>query len=311
MNLLVVRLGAMGDILHTLPAVTGLHWKHPEARIHWVVEPRWQVLLAGNPALASVIPLDRRSWESIRRARQQLRALAIDTAYDFQGLMKSALVAWQSGARHRIGYAKEHLREPAARFFYDEVRRTQAAHVVDQHLELAQVKAPSVIALPPGRDEGDWQDGRRPAGPFVLTSPFAGWRSKQWPLEYFAHLAKRLPVPLVFNASPQDVIHLPAMPNTLRHVSSIEGLIAITRQATAVVGVDSGPLHLAAALGKPGVAIFGGTDPARNGPYGDTMRVLRSARAVTSYQRGAEIDPAMRDVSVDQVYGELAPLLVP
>ena len=310
MNILVVRLGAMGDILHTLPAVTGLHWKHPEARIHWVVEPRWRVLLEGNPAIASIIPLDRHSWASIRQVRRQLRLLACDVAYDFQGLIKSALVAWQSGARHTVGYAAQHLREPGARFFYGERRAVSARHVVEQHLELAQVAAPSVVAMPAGRVEGEWQDGRSPEGGFVLTSPFAGWRSKQWPLEYFAHLAQRLPVPLVLNASPKDVIHLPAMPNTLRHVSGLEGLIWATRQATAVVGVDSGPLHLAAALGKRGVAIFGGTDPARNGPYGDTMRVLRSERAVTSYQRGAEIDPAMRDVTVDQVYAELAPLLV-
>jgi heptosyltransferase I len=305
MTILVVRLGAMGDILHTLPAVTGLHWRHPEARIHWIVEPRWQVLIEGHPALASVIPFDRKSWESVRAARRQMRSLAIDQAYDFQGLIKSALVAWQSGARRITGYDAPHLREPAARFFYGERRRVTAAHVVDQHLEMAGVKAPSVIALPPGRAEGEL-----PAGPFVLTSPFAGWRSKQWPLEYFAHLAKRLPVPLVLNASPKDVKHLPAMPNTLRHVSSVEGLIWATRQAAAVVGVDSGPLHLAAALGKRGVAIFGGTDPARNGPYGDTIRVLRSPRAVTSYERGEEIDPVMRDVTVDQVYGELAPILV-
>jgi len=305
MTILVVRLGAMGDILHTLPAVTGLHWRHPEARIHWVVEPRWRVLLEGNPALESVIELDRRSWESIGAARRQLRALRIDEAYDFQGLIKSALVAWQSGARRTIGYAASHLREPLARFLYGEKRTVTATHVVDQHLQLARVAAPSVVAMPAGRPEGEL-----PEGPFVLTSPFAGWRSKQWPLEHFADLARRLPVPLVLNASPRDIERLPAMENTLRHASSVEGLIWATRRAAAVVGVDSGPLHLAAALRKPGVAIFGGTDPARNGPYGDTIRVLRSERAVTSYKRGEEIDPAMRDITVDQVYGQLAPLLV-
>jgi heptosyltransferase-1 len=124
-------------------------------------------------------------------------------------------------------------------------------------------------------------------------------------------LADRLrPIPLVLNVSPQDTIHLPAMPNMIRHESSIEGLIAVTRRAAAVVGVDSGPLHLAAALGKRGVAIYGGTDPARNGPYTKAIRVLRSPRAATTYQRGGEIDPAMRDITVDQVYAELAPLLV-
>ena len=306
MTILVVRLGAMGDILHTLPAVTGLHWAHPRARIHWVVEPRWQVLLEGNPALASVIPFDRRSWKSIRTVRRQLRALQFDQAYDFQGLLKSALVAWQSGARRITGYPASHLREPLARFFYSEKPHIRAAHVVEQHLELAGVPAPSVLSLPEGRAEGSL-----PSGGFVLASPFAGWRSKQWPLEHFALLAARLPVPLVLNVSPFDAQQLPALPNTIRHVSSLDGLIWATRRASAVAGVDSGPLHLAAALGKPGVAIFGATDPARNGPYGDTIRVLRSPRAVTSYKRGDEIDPVMRDITVDQVHAQLAPLLVP
>ena len=101
------------------------------------------------------------------------------------------------------------------------------------------------------------------------------------------------------------------MENVLIHVSSIAGLIHATRQATAIVGIDSGPLHLAAALKKPGVAIFGGTDPARNGPYGGTIRVLRSPNAVTSYKRGHEIDPVMREITPDEVYGALAPILVP
>ena len=304
MTILVVRLGAMGDILHTLPAVTGLHWAYPQARIHWVVEPRWQVLLEGNPALASVIPLDRRSWSSIRAVRAQLRALRIDAAYDFQGLIKSALVAWQSGAREVTGYEAGQLREPLARFFYSRRRPVTAAHVVDQHLELASVKAPTVLSLPAGRAEGEL-----PLGRFVLASPFAGWRSKQWPLEHFADLARRLPVPLVLNVPPSEAGQVAAMPNTVLHCSSIEGLIDATRRATAVIGVDSGPLHLAAALGKRGVAIFGGTDPARNGPYGGTIGVLRSPRAVTSYRRGDDIDPVMREITPEQVYAGIAPLL--
>ena len=306
MTILVVRLGAMGDILHTLPAVTGLHWAYPLARIHWVVEPRWRMLLDGNPALASVIPLDRRSWSSIRDVRRHLRSLRIDQAFDFQGLIKSALVARLSGAQRITGYPPSHLREGMARWFYSGSPSISAAHVVDQHLELAGVPAPSVLSLPEGRREGEL-----PSGPFVLASPYAGWRSKQWPLEYFSHLAVRLPMPLVLNVSPMDSKHLPAMPNTILHQSSIDGLIWATRHAKAVVGVDSGPLHLAAALAKPGVAIFGATDPKRNGPYGGTIRVLRSPRAITSYQRGDEIDPVMRDITVDQVHAELAPLLVP
>src|SRR5262249_37836946 len=124
---------------------------------------------------------------------------------------------------------------------------------------------------------------------FVLASPLAGWRSKQWPLESYALLATRLRreagVTLALNGPPSERTSFANVPDALTHVSSLAGLIDATRRATAVLGVDSGPMHLAAALGKPGVAIFGPTDPARNGPVGDTFTVLRSPEATTSYKR--------------------------
>src|SRR5581483_9929801 len=153
-----------------------------------------------------------------------------------------------------------------------------AAHVVDRNLDLAVAAgATSILSsfpLPPGSPEEPLPDGD-----FVLACPLAGWRSKQWPAEYYTVLATRLRrelgVPLVLNAPPGAIF--PPAPDALLHTSGIPGLIYATRRATAVLGVDSGPLHLAAALSRPGVAIFGPTDPARNGPYGGSLQVLRSA----------------------------------
>jgi heptosyltransferase-1 len=306
MNILVVRLGAMGDILHTLPAVEALHRvlhrAQPAARIYWIAEERWHPLLDGNPALAGLLPFNRRSASALLRTRQSLRALKLDVAYDFQGLMKSALVAWQSGARRIVGAAR--TRESLARLFYNERIAASAAHIVEQHCELAGVEA-GPVWLPQGALEGDL-----PSGGYVLASPFAGWVSKQWPLEHYAALARMLPLPLVLNVAPAQVSMLRGMDQVRVHVSSIAGLIHATRRAQAVVGVDSGPLHLAAALGKPGVALFGGTDPCRNGPYGGSMQVLRHPQAVTSYERGDTIDPLMRDLTPAQVYAAIAPHLV-
>jgi heptosyltransferase-1 len=143
----------------------------------------------------------------------------------------------------------------------------------------------------------------------VLASPLAGWGAKQWPLEFYSELGRRLRqecgLTLVVNAPKRIDI-----PDAFAHVSGLPGLIHATRQALAVVGVDSGPLHLAAALGKPGVAIYGPTDPARNGPYDSAMTVLRSPRAVTTYERN-EFDAAMRDITPAEVMEALQRQLTP
>jgi heptosyltransferase-1 len=158
--------------------------------------------------------------------------------------------------------------------------------------------------LPEGRREGELPER------FVLAAPLAGWTSKQWPLENYAPLARRLKedfgLSLVLNGAPNAEAALGAVEGASVHVSGIAGLIDATRRATAVVGLDSGPMHLAAALGKPGVALFGPTDPARNGPYGDSLTVLRDPSAKTSYQRGSVIDPALRALTPDVVAAALS-----
>ena len=293
----VVRLGAMGDIIHALPAVANLK------RVTWIVEPRWASLLAGNPSIDEVILLDRRRWSSIRDVWRKLRASCFHLALDLQGLIKSGLVVAATGAKRRAGYVKTQLREPAAAWFYNEQHRVEAIHIVDRHCELAAAcGAPGegrIFPLPQGRPEG------RLPGEFVLACPFAGWAAKEWPLERYGELSKRLPIPLVLNGHAAMESQLRGVPGVVVHVSSLDGLIDATRKARAIVGVDSGPLHLAAALGKPGVAIFGPTDPLRNGPYGNTMRVLRAPGATTSYKRRAKAGESMMAITVPMVAGAL------
>jgi len=176
---------------------------------------------------------------------------------------------------------------------------------VDQNLDLAMAagaaKNCDQLRLSPGEPEGSL-----PNGPFVLASPLAGWTSKQWPLDSYERLAgmvqERLGMPLVLNGAPQS---LPGASVAWTHESGISGLIDATRRASLVVGVDSGPLHLAAALGKAGVAIFGPTDPARNGPYGGDFAVFRASGAVTTHKRGTEIDASMRAIEPEQVMSAL------
>jgi heptosyltransferase-1 len=301
--LLVVRLGAMGDIIHTLPAAASLRQSFAGARLFWLVESRWQPLLAGNPFIDEVLVLDRGSlaglWSSLRR----LRAQRYDLAVDFQGLIKSALPALLAQPERLYGYHRSQVREKLAAFTYSHPVKVAAAHIVDRHQELAAAAGATsrarVFPLPAGTPEGDL-----PRGPYVLASPLAGWTSKQWPLERYEELARKLsPVglPLVLNISPAAARDLPRLGSVVVHMSGLPGLIDATRRAVAVVGVDSGPLHLAAALERPGVAIYGPTDPARNGPYGNTFTVLRSASAVTSYKRQPVVDPSMAAITADEV----------
>ena len=280
--ILVVRLGAMGDILHALPAAASLKLSFPDRKLAWVVEPVWLPLLQDNPYIDRLIPFERKrpsTWSILLR---DLREWSYRSAIDFQGLIKSAVVARLSGASRIFGFARGELRECAAAFLYTDTVSSPSIHRVDRALDLAIAAGAKVLthdsALPHGVPEGDL-----PASPFVLASPFAGWGSKQWPIEYFERLGGILQLeaglPLVLNAAPSASHALLAVKHCRPHFSTIAGLIDATRRATAVIGVDSGPLHLAAALRKPGVAIFGPTDPAINGPYGGTLDVIRLSGA--------------------------------
>ncbi|MBV9158318.1 MAG: glycosyltransferase family 9 protein [Acidobacteriaceae bacterium] len=145
-------------------------------------------------------------------------------------------------------------------------------------------------------------------GPFVLANPFAGWTSKQWPIEYYEPLAQRLRtegIELVANVSEQHAHELAPFKHVRVHTSSLAGLIDATRRATAILGLDSGPMHLAAALRKPGVALFGLTDPARTGPYGGSLTVLRGENVPTTYKRHDAIHPSMRGITVEEVTSAL------
>ena len=308
-RILVIRLGSMGDVIAALPAVASLKHSIPHSRITWVIEPKWSVLLDGNPYVDSVMLLDRRTMAGLKSAWRDLRAEQFELAVDFQGLIKSALIATIARPERIFGFDAAHARESPASWFYSTKVQIRSHHAVERNLDLAAAAGASSILrtfpLPAGQPEG-----RLPDGDFVLASPLAGWGAKQWPLDYYTALGERLRrecgLPLVING-PEPV----NVQSAVMHVSGIAGLIDATRRAAAVIGVDSGPLHLAAALGKPGVAIYGPTDPGRHGPYGGTFTVLRSPGAVITYKRTSEPHASMREITPDQVFGALSAILPP
>ncbi len=306
-RILVVRLGSMGDVIAALPAVASLKHSIPHSKITWVIDPKWSLLLDGNPYVDSVVHLDRRTFTGLRNAWHELRAAKFDFAVDFQGLVKSALVATLARPEQIFGFNAEFARESPASWFYSTKVSIRSYHAVERNLDLAAAAGASNILrtfpLPAGE-----RQAQLPDSDFVLASPLAGWGAKQWPLDHYTKLAERLHrecgMPLVLDA-PYPL----RVQGTQSHVSKLPGLIHATRRATAVVGLDSGPLHLAAALGKQGVAIYGPTDPARHGPFGGTITVLRSPGAVTNYRRTSESDASMRQITPDQVFEALVPIL--
>ena len=345
--ILAVRLGAMGDVIHALAAVAAMRDAFPEARIGWAVEERWMELLcapsaapdsprsAAKPLVDVIHPLDAASWRAAPLsdetwgetvgALRGLRAARYEAAIDFQGLMKSALVAQASGAPLRLGFADP--KESAAKLFYTRAVARAGTHVVEMNLALAlaltgQEAAPARFELP--RDPGAeaWCDAelrRRGAERFLLLAPGGGWGAKRWPAARYGEAAHALAedgLRTLVNYGPgpseealaQEVAS--ASGGAAQPLScSVSELIALTRRAQIFLGGDTGPMHLAAALGVPVVTIFGPTDPARNGPFGKRNVVLRSAASQTSYTHRAEVDPGMLAITTEEVVAPARRLL--
>jgi heptosyltransferase-1 len=310
-RILVVRLSAMGDVIQALPAVASLKHSFPHSSLAWVIRPKWAPLLEGNPFVDRVIQMERSASGTLSTLRA-LRQERFDVVVDFQGLMQSAMVAASVSADRKVGLHRSQARERAASLFYSTAVLTRGAHRVERNLELAAAAGASnllnVFPLPEGKPEGNLPDGK-----FVLASPLAGWGSKQWPLEFFTDIAHavrdHLDMPLVVNGPPESAAMLASVDAAHLHLSGLTGLIDATRRAHAVIGVDSGPMHLAAALGKPGVAIYGPTNPAATGPYGGSIRVLRAPGVATTYKRRSAIDPSMLAIEPDAVLEALAAVL--
>lgn len=334
MKLLIVRVGALGDILHALPAVAALHARQPGWQIDWVVDPRWAPLLADaegrGPVVHRVHYADTRLWSrapfsratlgSILALRRELRAAHYDIALDMQGTLRSAVIARLSGAPVRAGYRDP--REAPAGWFYTRRHPRHARHVVEQGAELLTAAfdlplplLPVVTPLShePSADASALAEAP-PGSRLALLAPGAGWAAKQWPATNFAVLARELRghgFEVAVTAPRQDdetALRVvaesgpPGSPAARMVVGDVTALVALTRRAALVVGGDSGPTHLAAALGIPLVALFGPTDPARNGPAGaGPRRILRDPASPTSYKHTAAADPGLARISVEQV----------
>ncbi len=322
--ILIVRLGSLGDIIHAIPVAAALRARFPEAHIDWVVDERHTAVLDLVPIVDRRIPFLTVS-ASLRRRIIELRrtfaAARYDVAVDVQGLLKSAVVARLSGAPRVLGFSSRHLRERAAGLFYtDQTDPVDAVHVVHKNLALAgalgadvsEIRFPLVIAESPVADavcERLPAAGRR----FAVLNPGAGWANKRWPPARFAAVAQWLRrtcgLRSVVTWGPgQQALALSVVAGTggaaeLAPPTSLVDLAALLQRAALVVSGDTGPAHLAAAVGTPVVGVYGPTDPARNGPWSsDDVTVSRYPVCGCRYRRRCRAARAcLAEIAIEEV----------
>jgi heptosyltransferase I len=316
---LVVRLGSLGDIVHALPAVSGLRTSFANAEIIWLTHPKWEFLVKTSGLATEVWTLDSRNWSDVRSILAHIRKHRFEAAIDYQGLWKSAAIPFLARVPRRIGFSSETIREAGVPILYtDRVKASPQRHIADQNAELsaragARVSSGDVTLRVPDDDEKVVrariaQDG---TDEYVVLSPGGGWRSKCWSAERYGLLAERLFEQLglrsVINVGPgeedlaAEVTQAAGNSQPIQFTGSLGQLMALLKHASAVVAGDTGPLHLADALGTRVIAIFGPTDPARNGPYRRSGVVLRWEGATTTYKRETEPDESLLHISVDEV----------
>lgn len=336
-RLLIVRLSAMGDVIHTLPAAQALRDAYPNAMIGWLIEERWAELLcapgtprrgprsAQRPLADWVHPVSLTQWrkslftlptlQQIAKTWNDVRAARYDVAVDLQGAIRSAVLARWS--RARVVYGAAEPRESPASLWYTRPVLASGVHVIEQNVSVAAAVAGRKMSVPPialphdpaaeqRMSQGLAQRGIRG---YAILNPGAGWGAKRWPAQRYGQVAKALAaigLRSILNCGPGEE-------NLAREAEaasegaaqsmtcSITDLIALTRRAQLFIGGDTGPLHMAAALQIPVVAIFGPTDPARNGPYGTQSVVLRNPASPTTHARRAQPDEGMLEISVDAV----------
>jgi lipopolysaccharide heptosyltransferase I len=308
-NVAIVKLSSLGDVVHALPVAATLRARLPGARLTWIVERREAAILAGHPALDEVLTVDTRAWRRARSPagvvaaargltalRARLAAGRFDVAIDLQGLLKSAVLAALTRAPLRIGFDARHSREMSAVFTNRHVAPPATArHVVDQYLALlgplalgapvVEFRLPSDPAAEAAMDEVFVAAGLKPRNRVAVINPGAGRADKRWPVERFAAVARRLAgeadahVLVVWgpgeDTAARAIVEGGGPGTVLAPPTDLHQLIAVLRRASLVVAGDTGPLHLAAALGTPCVGIYGPTLAERNGPYGTGHRALQ------------------------------------
>ncbi len=322
-RILLVRLSAIGDVIHGMPVLCALRERFPNAHLSWVAEPAGAKLLEGHESLDELVVVPRgwmKSPHEIHRLRRRLRRIRPEATIDMQGLAKSAVAAWLSGCRRRIGFGDEKGRELST-WLNNELVVAPDKHVIDANLRLLAplgIHSPAVrfnlpeqplAALAADRTihELGLQEG------YAVVNPGAGWPSKIWPAERFGEVAAylgekwRLPSVVVWagdaeRAAAEIIVARSAGRARLAPHTTLAELAAVVRRGQLFIGSDTGPLHLAVAVGVPSIGLFGPMPAERNGPYGPRhIAIQKAAFEGSSRERRNASSELMEAIGVDDV----------
>jgi heptosyltransferase-1 len=328
-NILIVKLSAIGDVIHALPVAHALKQTYPNARITWVVEKPAYDLLTDNPDIDEIIIFDKPKFKSLTGLLSNgytfsklLKSHNFDLAIDLQGLFKSAAISYLSGAPKRLVYCN-------ARELSDKIGQRirgnhENGHVVERYLDVARHLGCNIeqVVFPINSTELEAQKanaianhaGLRLENPYVVLAPGTNWPSKCWSTTHFAKLADKLYddnlIPVIIGGPSDQRLASEIIENTkippidLTGKTSLKQLAYIIKKSQAFVGGDTGPMHLAVAVGAKVVAMFGPTDPKRNGPYGSTHTILTpNVPCKCCWKRQCSIkQTCMDEISDDIVY---------
>jgi heptosyltransferase-1 len=321
-RILIVRVSAIGDVIHGIPVLCALREAYPDAFLAWVAEGSAGDVLDGHPALNELVRVPRRWWKSPRevwRMRQRLRRLQFDVALDLQCLTKSAVTAWLSGAPRRIGKSGAEGRE-LSRWFNNELVEASGTHVLENYLSMLRPFGIESLDLrfdlPERAAEAEMVErflqstelaGRR----FAVLNPGAGWPSKIWPAERYGALARYLyEVHAVASVAAwglpnelplaETIVAMSAGHAQLAPPTTMMQLAALCRRAALFVGSDTGPMHLAVAVGTPTISMHGPSRADWCGAYGQhNIRLQIRYEDGSSLERRRADDGAMRAITVE------------
>jgi lipopolysaccharide heptosyltransferase I len=314
---LIIRLGSLGDVIHGIPAAAALRSHYPQARIDWLVDPRYVELLDLVESLDTRIPFDPRELTGGGRARatlRDLRTMQYDAVIDLQGLLKSAVIARLAAGKRTIGFPRRHLREPMARFFYtDTPDPGDARHVIDKNLRLLTAVGITNAAVHFPIRIPRLCPTEVTAGSYAVVNPGAAWPNKRWPPERFGAVAaamrREFDLRSVVLWGPGEESLAAAVVAASEGAAEqaprtrIADLVGLTRDARVMISGDTGPLHIAGAVGTPLVALFGPTSPERNGPWSPRDVVIsRVSECACLYERRCrKSTPCINGITVEQV----------
>lgn len=338
-NILIVKLSAIGDVVHTLPALNAIRNRYPQAHIAWLVEAAAADLVMGHPALDQIIISRRKSWvkglggaqwrihlKAILTLVKTLRDRRYDMLFDFQFSLKGALLIALARANRKIGFGRglehqEHSylvlneRIPAVSMeIHALTRGLLMLKAVGIESKSVEYRLPIAAEHRKRAEQLLRQNGWPDRQPFAAINPMAKWETKLWDQQRFAEVADALQkdykLPVIFTGGPEDRPYIDALLGRMRtEAPNLAGrtdlltLAALLQQATVMVTTDTGPMHIAAAMDTPTVALFGPTAPWRTGPYGEGHRVIQAHKACRPcYKRHcAEAAACMMAISVEEV----------